>query len=285
MKIRVRAALFLAALFSFSAGLSVAAPKPLPLFDTHVHYSRDAWGVFAPAQILKILAAAGVKRALVSSTPDEGTLKLHRAAPGRIVPILRPYRTRADVSGWTRSQEVFEYLSKRIGRGIYKGIGEFHILDEAGANTPQIKGLVRIAVRRNIVLQVHSGAGPVRALFAHHPKLKILWAHAGMSEPPEVVGRAMDKYKNLWAGVSFRAGDIAPGGKLDPAWRALLMRHSDRFFCGTDTYITERWSFYGDLVAEHRVWLRQLPREVAEKIAYRNAVRLFGRGYAAEFSE
>ena len=43
---------------------------------------------------------AGVKRALVSSTPDDGTIKLYQRDPKRIVPILRPYRTREDIGHW-----------------------------------------------------------------------------------------------------------------------------------------------------------------------------------------
>jgi len=65
----------------------------------------------------------------------------------------------------------------------------------------------------------------------------------------------------------------------------ILLRHADRFLFGTDTYTTERWSIYGQLVAEHRAWLGQLPRPVAEKIAYRNAVALFGPGRAAGLPE
>jgi predicted TIM-barrel fold metal-dependent hydrolase len=99
-----------------------------------------------------------------------------------------------------------------------------------------------------------------------------------MSEPPEVIGRMLAAHKNLWVGLSFRAEDIAPDGRIDPAWRALFLRRADRFVYGTDTYITERWGSYGELVEAHRVWLRQLPRKVAEKIAYRNAVKLFGAG-------
>jgi len=34
---------------------------------------------------------------------------------------------------------------------------------------------------------------------------------------------------------------------------------------------------YEDLIALNRRWLALLPRETAEKIAYRNAARLFGR--------
>ncbi|MEE9275015.1 MAG: amidohydrolase, partial [bacterium] len=147
--------------------------------------------MYSPAQILKILGAAGVRRALVSSTPDEGTLKLFSAGPQRIVPSLRPYRSRADMGGWTRSQEVFDYVSKRLERGVYKSVGEFHIFDAGDVNTYQIGGLARLAVKRGLLLQIHSGPAPVRALFAIASKVKILWAHAGMSEPPGVVGRML----------------------------------------------------------------------------------------------
>ena len=62
---------------------------------------------------------------------------------------------------------------------------------------------------------------------------------------------------------------------LDPAWREVLIRHAGRFMVGTDTYVAERWREYEGLVADHRAWLSSLPRDVAEMIAYKNAVKLF----------
>jgi len=70
-----------------------------PLFDAHIHYNRADWDAYTPERALSILARAGVRRALVSSTPDDGTLKLHERSPAGIVPALRPYRTRDDVAG------------------------------------------------------------------------------------------------------------------------------------------------------------------------------------------
>ena len=71
------------------------------------------------------------------------------------------------------------------------------------------------------------------------------------------------------------------GGKLSAAWRALFLRHPDRFLIGSDTWISERWGGYGKIMAAYRDWLGQLPREVAEMIAYRNAERLFRRDRAS----
>src|ERR687886_2708105 len=112
-----------------TALLLVATPAAaqLPIFDAHIHYSRPDWDAYTPERVLSILAQAGVRRAIVSSTPDDGTLKLYDRAPAGIVPFLRPYRTRDDMSTWTRDASVATYVEQRLARGIYRGIGEFHM--------------------------------------------------------------------------------------------------------------------------------------------------------------
>ena len=45
---------------------------------------------------------------------------------------------------------------------------------------------------------------------------------------------------------------------------------------GTDTWVTPRWEALPGYLAEMRVWLSQLPQEIAEKIAFRTAEKLFG---------
>ena len=97
----------------------------------------------------------------------------------------------------------------------------------------------------------------------------LFWQAVG---PAEMI----ERHPGLTAEVSFRAHDIAPGGEIDPAWRDLFVRHSDRFMIGTDTYINDRWDAYGSLIEEHRNWLGQLPRAAAEAIAHGNATRVFG---------
>ncbi|MFQ5937643.1 MAG: amidohydrolase family protein, partial [Acidiferrobacterales bacterium] len=256
-------------------GSQTLASENLPIFDTHVHYSEDAWGLYAPSEIIDLLARAGVSRALVSSTPDDGTLLLYQQDPDRVVPILRPYRSSVDMSGWFRDKAVMAYVEKRLKRAIYRGVGEFHIFGARDVDTPQMRWLVKLAVERNLVLHMHSDAEPVRALYAIGPKVKILWAHAGVFAPPDVIGELLDRYPTLSVELSLRAADVAPGGALAPAWRELLLRHADRFMIGTDTWASWRWTQYTALVREHRRWLAQLPRPVAEKIAYRNAARHF----------
>ena len=272
------APLLMAALLAVALFRPGAAGEPMPIFDTHAHYSRAAWATYGPVAVLAAMDAAGVRRALVSSTPDDGTLRLYRAGAGRIVPMLRPYHDDVTPSNWARHPDVRAYLEERLAMGVHRGIGEIHLYDEKAARAPAVAWLAGTAVVRNLFVHVHSDAAPLRALLAIDSGLKVLWAHAGMSAPPAVIGELLAGHPRLWTEVSFRGFDIAPGGKLDAAWRDLLVRHRDRFMVGTDTYVTGRWDAYGDLIEEHRRWLAQLPRDVAEAIAWGNAARLFGAG-------
>ncbi len=95
-----------------------------------------------------------------------------------------------------------------------------------------------------------------------------------MSSCAQAVGALLDRHPTLWVDLALRNGDVAPGGTLDPGWRALFLRHPDRFLAGTDTWVTSRWEALPGSVSEVRNYLSQLPREVAEKIAYRNADQL-----------
>ena len=93
----------LAALLAANA---TQAADPLPIFDAHVHYSHDAWEMVPPKEAIAILRKAGVKRALVSSSNDDGTQKLYAEAPDLIIPELRPYRTRGEIGTWFRSDTM-----------------------------------------------------------------------------------------------------------------------------------------------------------------------------------
>lgn len=257
-------------------GSGAARPsEPLPIFDAHVHYNRTDWAAVDPQRVVKLWDQAGVARALVSSTPDDGTLRLYEAAPGRVVRFLRPYRTDADRADWFKSPEVFAYVEQRLRRGGYRGIGEFHLYD-LEVVTRHMQRWAALAREHKIGLQVHCDARIVQALQAMEPKAKILWAHAGVNEPPQTIGATLADNPGLMAELSVRAHDIAPGGTLDPQWRALFLRLPDRFMIGTDTSRVSRWEAYLRLIGDHRRWLDQLPSEIAAQIAHGNAERYFG---------
>ena len=168
--------------------------------------------------------------------------------------------------------ETVDFIEQELKRGIYRGIGEFH-LDGVEADTPVVRRIVEIAAAQKLWLHAHSDAQAIEKLFALDPKARILWAHAGMSEAPEVIDRTLGRHPALWADLSYR--DVAPGGTLDPAWKALFLKYPDRFIYGSDTWIPPRWDEVVSLTRYAREWLAQLPTDVAENIAWRNAERIF----------
>src|SRR5918912_3519774 len=95
---------------ALSASSAYAQETDLPIFDAHLHYNRDQWSVYSVDDILALLDSAGVQKAFVSSTPDDGTLMLYDRAPDRIVPDLRPYRVPSDQFSWTRDPSILDYL-------------------------------------------------------------------------------------------------------------------------------------------------------------------------------
>jgi hypothetical protein len=250
-----------------------AVGSEIPLFDAHVHYSENQHAEISPAHAVRLLDQAGVRMALVSSTSDEGTLRLLRAAPDRIVAELRPYRNRQDMSTWHGDRSIISYLEERLRLGVHKGIGEFHLSGE-DAKSPVVGEVVRIAVERNLVLHAHSDSAAVRHLFEHDARARVLWAHLGFREAAEVEAM-LARYPRLWVETSIRS-DISSGGQLEPGWRQLFLRHPDRILVGTDTYIVSRWHEMPRILEEVRAWLRTLPAPMAEKIAWRNAVALYG---------
>ena len=182
----------LIAFFLWIYVLSAQGVEQPPLFDAHIHYNRDVWEEYPPAKAVQILKEAGVAHALVSSTPDDGTLKLYHADPQRIVPFLRPYRTQADLGNWFNDPSILPYLEQRLKRNTYLGIGEFHLF--AGqAGTPVIKHIVTLAVEKGLILHAHSDEVTLEELFKLNPKLKILWAHAGLTSTPETVGKLLER--------------------------------------------------------------------------------------------
>src|SRR6056300_1160231 len=105
--------LSVAAASTVSVSQADNAAIPLPIFDAHIHYSHDAWEAFSPDDAIRRLREAGVKRAMVSSSSDEGTQRLYQADPTFVVPSLRPYRKRGELQTWMHDESVSPYLKER----------------------------------------------------------------------------------------------------------------------------------------------------------------------------
>src|SRR2546428_14195446 len=89
-----------------------------------------------------------------------------------------------------------------------------------------------------------------------------------MSADARTVGRLLDRFPKLWVELALRS-DVAPGGRLDPEWRARFLRHADRFMVGTDTWVTSRWEAVESSTRDVQEWLAEPPAGGAPHRAWR----------------
>ena len=231
-----------------------------------------------------------------------------------VVPFIRLYRDRADYKLWHRDETIYQMVQAEFARGVagaqagpYKGIGEFHLYESANANGPVAKKLMQFAEKNKLAILAHVDDVAIDLLLAHAPQAHLIWAHTGISGVPVAqVDALLAKHPGLMGELSYRPGltcetgtradgppqgERAPSGgserhavrerggpPLCPEWRALLLKYPDRFVIGSDTWVNQRWLYYDELMQGYRAWLGDLPAEVARKIAWDNAARLFGVG-------
>lgn len=258
-------------------------PSVVPIFDAHMHYSREAWAAYPPEKIKALLDSLSVTGGLVSSAPDEGTFRLKAAVGDGFVPMLGPYRNGADVFSWTGDGSILPYVESAYRAGTHRGLGEFH-LGVGQTGLPVVKNLIAFALQRDLFLQPHADARAVAELLNYVGSDRtVLWAHAGVTATPAQIEALLAAWPKLSVELSLR-DDVAPQGQLDPTWRALLLKYSDRFMVGTDTWTVggsyngnERWDAYADIVNRIRAWLMQLPDDARAAIAYKNAERFLAR--------
>ncbi len=107
----------------------------------------------------------------------------------------------------------------------------------------------------------HSAAEAGR-LVAAHGSIHFITSHAN----PAVVNRSRQPWTDM-----FDNGD-----ELAPKWRALVIRHADRFVLGFDSVWADHWGRqYSDQVALWRNALNNPPHPVAHAVAHENAERLW----------
>lgn len=245
-----------------------------PIFDAQVHYNEESWRRVSVRAILNTAEEINVPWLLVGSTPNEGTWRLQRADATRVIPMFVPYQRREDRDNWFEQADTLAFMQAAIRQGSYRGIGEFRLFD-GQVDNPVVRGMVKLAAENHLILHARSDPYAIRQLFALEPGLRILWAHAGMFTQPQTISDLLDEYPNLWVEISHR-GDVAPNGRLAADWRKLMLRHYDRFLLGSGTYNSSYWYQFRYAMSRYRAWLQELPPEIAERIAFRNGLELFG---------
>lgn len=252
---------------------ATAAP---PMIDAHAHYSAPDAAVFAPADILAKLDAAGVQRLVATGSPPQLAQTLYRQAPERILPLLGVYEADLHKERWVHDATLPARVAAQLDAGQWAGLGELHLF-AADAHAPVFEQLVRLADARKLVLMLHADAAVIERAFDIAPDVRVLWAHLGTEPAPALLDSLLARFPNLWLDTSVRDARIAPEGRLLAPWRALFERHPGRFLVAVDTFSVNRWRQYGEVVAEIRRWVAPLPEPLRSGLLHDNAARLFDR--------
>jgi len=248
--------------------------EEIVLHDAHIHYSQDMWDILPVDQALKMMKEAGVNRALVSATPTEGAEKLFKADPDLVIPMLRPYKSWRHRFTWFKDPELKSYLLEHLKRIAYRGFGEFHVFGE-DADTQAVAQMIALAQERNMPLHAHTDLLGMNILLRKASGLAVIWAHGGFDVATEKLEALLKIYPEFYIELSYREGMMDESLKLTPEWNALLNKYQKRFLVGMDTYKPSRWVNLPENTAHARVWLKQLPENVAADIARNNLDYLF----------
>ncbi|MDP3701853.1 MAG: amidohydrolase family protein [Hylemonella sp.] len=163
---------------------------------------------------------------------------------------------------------------------------------------PYFRSLMAIAKREGRPVPMHmqfhrDSVAELSRLLQDHPDGQVLLSHCGKDARASDVRAMLDKHANLFCDLSYRGAPLASNeSRRDPDrlifwgpsliqsagmkddWRQLIEDHSDRFMVGIDDVHT--WEIYDQTVMAIRQGvLAQLSPTTAEKVAWRNAVRVF----------
>ncbi len=263
-----------------------AADYAGPLIDAHSHLP-DAKAIDAYAAAMKRHNVAKVLLLGVGGVQKDDPALIAAAArkyPDRVLTAL-PLPDPSDDGAAARLDGALE--TSRV-----RAIGEVHLRQMGRRNVdrdpadPAFGKVLDVAARRGVPVVIHyeltdAAATALDRALAAHPKATVVLAHAGEGPPARVEG-LLARNPNLRVDLSGMHFQRKPAlasetGPLDPAWKALIEKHPDRFLMGVDVWAPRLFepAMLDRLLTWTRRVLGELKADVAERVAYKNAVTLF----------
>jgi len=189
------------------------------------------------------------------------------------------------------SAAAADTLEAALARSQARAVGEVHIrqvsrkIDRNPADAA-FGRVLDVAARHKTPVVIHAeldaaATARLEQALAAHPEATVVVAHGGEVAPARLEP-LLARHPNLVIDLSGMHFQRKPAlakerGPLDPAWKALIEKHPDRFVMGVDVWAARLFepAMLDRLFTWTRRILGELRPEVAEKVAYANAVRLF----------
>jgi predicted TIM-barrel fold metal-dependent hydrolase len=276
----------LVVLWLAAAAPAAAADYAGPIIDAHSHVSSakaiDAYAEAAKRhRITKVvlLGVGGVQkedRAWIAAAA-----KKHPALVVAGVPVPDP----ASEAGAKSLDAALAAAGRRVAGEVHvRQVGSRNIdRDPAG---PEFGRVLDVVATHGAAIVIHyeltdqAAAALDRALAAHR-KATVVLAHAGEGPPARVQG-LLERNANLMVDLSGMHFQRKPAlasetGPIEREWKALVEKMPDRFMIGLDVWAPRLFepAMLDRLMKWTRRILGELPPDVAERVAHRNAARLF----------
>ena len=169
-------------------------------------------------------------------------------------------------------------------------------------DSPWGRRLFALSAETGLVFQIHHEPEdgllePVERMLRENPRAVVIWCHLAQIRFPDkqkrfgpaYVSDLLGGFDNLYFDLAMSAPGSRyqgsgfvhntfqnPDGKILPAWRDVIERHSTRFVMGTDIG-GDRWRMYAQKVSRLRRMLPQLSVETRKRVAFKNAWFLITR--------
>lgn len=165
-------------------------------------------------------------------------------------------------------------------------------------NSPFFVEMMRLAIKHRTPLPMHmqwhaDSVTELENLLATHPDGVIVLSHCGKDTVAENIRPLLTRHSNVFCDLGFRSTpqttdesrkdpartifwgpDITGVAGVRPDWKRLIEDFPDRFMVAIDD--VHSWEDYDKVVVSIRTGLLdQLSPEAAEKVAYKNAIRVY----------
>jgi predicted TIM-barrel fold metal-dependent hydrolase len=256
-----------------------------PIVDAHSHLP-NATAIDAYVAAMKRHNVTKVVLLGVGGVQPEDTAWIEAAAakyPDRVVPGVRvPDPTDMAAAG---------KLDVELARTKARVLGEVHLRQvsrkiDRDPSAPAFAKILDLSAQRGVPVVIHADLTPaastrLEAALAAHREATIVLAHAG-ELPPVKLEPLLARHANLVVDLSGMHFQRTPSlarekGPLDPQWKALITRRPDRFLIGVDVWAARLFepAMLDRLLTWTRRVLGELPPEVAERVAWKNASVLY----------
>jgi predicted TIM-barrel fold metal-dependent hydrolase len=261
---------------------SLAAEYQGPIVDAHSHVS-SATVIDAYVAAMKRHNITRVVLLGVGGVQKDDVAWIEAAAkkyPGIVVPGA-PVADPSD-AGAAKASDALERLKARA-------LGEVHgrqVSRKIERDPGSFGKLFELAAAKGVPVIIHEeltddSARKLDAALAAHRKTTVVIAHGGEGPPARVDG-LLTRNTNLFfdlSGMHFQRKPALASetGPLDPAWKAVIEKHPDRFLIGIDVWAPRLFepATLDKLMTWTRRILGELKPAVAERVAAKNAAALF----------